>query len=113
MLILPANPAPTSRRRRKAKPEHRVKRALFAPNPRDSRPPRSGLFAAYIAPSLAGEGAAKLRFRSPILAAGAALLVHPGVVRPVRHLEIGRDYLDLCSSRVFDKRAKTVTLSCR
>jgi hypothetical protein len=28
-------------------------------------------------------------------------------------LEIGRDYLDRCSSIVFDKRAKTVTLSCR
>lgn len=28
-------------------------------------------------------------------------------------LEIGRDYLDRCSSIVFDKRAKTVTLACR
>jgi hypothetical protein len=28
-------------------------------------------------------------------------------------LEIGRDQLDLCSSIVFDKKAKTITLSCR
>ena len=30
-----------------------------------------------------------------------------------QRLEIGRDYLDRCSSIVFDKRAKLVTLSCR
>jgi hypothetical protein len=28
-------------------------------------------------------------------------------------LEVGRDYLDRCSSIQFDKKAKTVTLSCR
>jgi hypothetical protein len=31
----------------------------------------------------------------------------------LHRLEIGRDQLDRCSSLVFDKRAKTLTLSCR
>jgi hypothetical protein len=32
---------------------------------------------------------------------------------PSYRLEIGRDYLDRCSSITFDKRAKSLTLSCR
>ena len=28
-------------------------------------------------------------------------------------LDVGRDYLDRCSSIVFDKQARTLTLSCR